>query len=103
MDRLVRRSRDNILFCESFQAVSQGLKDAVGPNAIGSIAILNATEAFAFENGSESKEPRKRPDQCGHRYEGRDKGLPGLREEGDELIFEAYKKLIHVLSPVQKH
>ena len=62
---LVGRMRNDILFRHGFEAVGERLEEAVGSDAVGAVAVLDAANALAFKNrddGEDAGENRQNQD-----------------------------------------
>ena len=65
MDNLVRADWDDIFFDEELDAVSERLQKPERPDAIRSVAILDAAENFSLQHGNEREKRHKHPEDGG--------------------------------------
>ena len=59
MHDLVRGVWDDILLRQGLQSIGDRLKQAVGANSVWAIAVLNAPQALALQEGGQGKQGRK--------------------------------------------
>ena len=95
MHDFIRHMRDEVFFGESFESVGQWLQQSPGPDAIWAQAILDASQAFAFEDGAEGKQAGEGGDDGGDGNESGDDGLPPAGHRTDQQVFQVDEYLIY--------
>src|SRR3954468_18017509 len=95
MHYTIGRTRNNILLRQHFDSIGKGLKDAKPSYPVGTITILNPTQALAFEQGGESEKAGKHRDYRNNGEHDGEQRLKLIRGMPHDRFLQVYSYLIN--------
>ena len=105
MHHLVGGVRNNILLGQRFDAVRNKLTKAAETNvrernahAVGAVAVLDATQPFAFNDRDDGEYARKNRQHQHHRKQARHQRLEGFRNTGQHQLLQHHEELVDLIN-----